>query len=291
MQAARSAWQTRPVQFLGEPIQLVQTARFLGVTLDTRLTWSAHVNHMRNTAAERLGMLGPLLKRRICLSVGNGVLLYKQLIRPMMDYAYPIWRSAARSHVRKLLVLQSKCLRIATNAPWYAGNRQIHEDLGIPFFAGQIRALTDSFDSKIADAWNPSVRQLGSHLCRPRANWNHLGNRGDLTSSRPAVAVPQETAKSAQRAVPGLLGCSDWGFPCISSVLRRMPGHNEKMWHGLPPHQRGLQPQWSPPSRRGLQPRRPELFWVQLPGKPSNQNPCMKDKLSDEVIPHYQQWT
>jgi hypothetical protein len=29
---------------------------------------------------------------------------------------------------------------------------------------------------------------------------------------------------------------------------------------------------------------------VQLPGKPSNQNPCMKDKLSDGVIPHYQQW-
>jgi 4-amino-4-deoxy-L-arabinose transferase-like glycosyltransferase len=58
------------------------------------------------------------------------VLLYKQLIRPMMDYAFLIWRSAACSHVRKLQVLQSKCLRIATNAPWYVGNWQIHEDFG-----------------------------------------------------------------------------------------------------------------------------------------------------------------
>ena len=69
----------------------------------------------------------------------------------MMDYACPAWRSAARSHVRRLQVLQSKCLRLATGAPWYVSNRQIHEDLGVPFFADHIRALTASFDSKLAD--------------------------------------------------------------------------------------------------------------------------------------------
>jgi hypothetical protein len=71
-------------------------------------------------------MLGTLINRRSCLSVGNGVLLYKQLISFVMDFACPIWRSAARSHIRKLLMLQSKCLRIATNAHWYVGNWQIH---------------------------------------------------------------------------------------------------------------------------------------------------------------------
>jgi hypothetical protein len=140
-------------------MQWVETARYLGVNLDTQLTWSAHVNQVGKKAAQRLGVLGPLLNRRSGLSVRNGVLLYKQLIRPMMDYACPIWRSSARSHIRMLEVLQSKCLHIATNAPWYVGNRQIHEDLGILFFADYIRALTESFDSKLADAWNPLVRQ------------------------------------------------------------------------------------------------------------------------------------
>jgi hypothetical protein len=125
---------------------------------------------VRKRAAQRLGMLGPLLNRRSGLSVRNGVLLYKQLIRPMMDFTCPICRSAARSHVKKLQVLQSKCLRIATNALWYVGNRQIHEDLGIPFFADHIRALTESFDSKLADAGSPLIRQLGRHLRRPRAD-------------------------------------------------------------------------------------------------------------------------
>jgi hypothetical protein len=106
-----------------------------------------------------MGMLGPVLNRKSDLSIRNGVLLYKQLIRPMMDYACPAWRSAARSYVRRLQVLQSKCLRLAT-----VSNRQIHEDLGVPLLADHIRALTESFDSKLADAGNPLVRQLGRYL-------------------------------------------------------------------------------------------------------------------------------
>jgi hypothetical protein len=170
VKAARRIQKPRNVQFLGEPIQWVETARYLGVTLDTQLTWSAHFNQVEKKAPQRLGVLGPLLNRRSGLSVRNGVLLYKQLIRPMMDYACSIWRSAARSHVRKLQVLQSKCLHIVTNAPWYVSNRQIHENLGIPFFADYIRAPTESFDSKLADAGNPLVRQLGRYLWRPRAD-------------------------------------------------------------------------------------------------------------------------
>ena len=76
-----------------------------GVTLDTRLTWSPHIDQVRKSAVQRMGMLRPLLNRKNDLSVRNGVLLYKQLIRPMVDYACPAWRSAARTHVRRLQVL------------------------------------------------------------------------------------------------------------------------------------------------------------------------------------------
>jgi hypothetical protein len=118
------------------------------VILDTRLTWSSHIDQVRKKAVQRMGVLGPHLHRRSGLSIRNGVLLYKQLVRPMMDYGCPVWRFAARSHVRKLQVIQSKCLRAATGAgaPWYISSRQIHEDLGVPFFADHIRSLTESFD-------------------------------------------------------------------------------------------------------------------------------------------------
>jgi hypothetical protein len=115
------------------------TAFYFGVTLDKRLTWSNHIDQVRKKALWRLGVLGPLLDRS-GLSIRNGVLLFRQLIRPMMHYSYPVWSFAARWHIRKLQVLQSKCLSIAAGASWYMSSRQIHEDLGVPFFADHIRA-------------------------------------------------------------------------------------------------------------------------------------------------------
>ena len=97
--------QPRPVTLLGEPIEWVDTTRYLLVTLDKGLTWSPHIDQVRKKTAQRMGMVGPLLNRKSDLFIRNGVLLYKQLIRPIMDYACPAWRSAARSHVRRLQVL------------------------------------------------------------------------------------------------------------------------------------------------------------------------------------------
>jgi hypothetical protein len=160
----RRAIKTADSLLFGEPNDWVDRTRYLGVTLDTRLTWSPHIDRVRKRTAQRMGMLGLLLNRKSDLSVRNGVLLYKQLIRLMMDYACPAWRSAARSHVRRLQVLQSKYFRLATGAPWYVSNRQIHEDVSVPLFAVHVRALTASFDSKLADAGNPLVKQLGIYL-------------------------------------------------------------------------------------------------------------------------------
>jgi len=131
-------------------------------------------------------MLCPFLNRKSELSIRKRVLLYKQVIRPMMDYAFPAWRSAARTHVRMLQVLQSKCNRLATGAPWYVSNRQIHEDLGIRLFADHIRALTESFDSTLADVENPyygnSADTYADRELTPSPDANAKGGRGQQAS-------------------------------------------------------------------------------------------------------------
>ena len=122
----------------------------------------------------------------------------------MMHYACPACRSAARSHVRRLQVLQSKCLRLATGAPWYVSNRQIHDDLGVPLFADHIRALTESFVSKLADLGDPLVRQLGRYLSWPRADhvaWRESqGRQGTAGQSRLSPAMTKSTKRIALSA-------------------------------------------------------------------------------------------
>ena len=61
---------------------IIGTIRYLGVTLNKRLTWSPRIEQVSRRTAQRMGLLGPLLNRRSDLSIRNGVLLYKQLIRP-----------------------------------------------------------------------------------------------------------------------------------------------------------------------------------------------------------------
>ena len=135
------------------------TARYLGVILDRGLTWKPRIDQVTRKASQRLSVLSPLLNRRSSLSIGNGVLLYKLLIRPMVDYACPVWRHVAPSHLKSLQVIQSKC---------YVSNLQLHADLGVPYLAEHIRSIAQSLYSTFPDAENPLVRQLGRYLAYSR---------------------------------------------------------------------------------------------------------------------------
>jgi hypothetical protein len=95
-------------------------------------------------------------------------MLYRQLIRPMMDYACSVWRHALDSHLMRLQHDQSKCLHIIAGASWYISNLQLHEDLEVPYIGEHIGNLEHSFDSKIAGAKNLLVWQLGRYLSYPR---------------------------------------------------------------------------------------------------------------------------
>jgi hypothetical protein len=130
-----------------------------------------------------------------------------------MDYACPAWRSAARTHVRRLEALQSKCLSLVTGAHLFVSNRQIHEDLGVRLFADQIRALTASFNSKLADVGNPLVRQLGRYADRgltPSPDAKAKSGGGQQASRGHRKTMTKSTNQSRSALISrALFGCPD----------------------------------------------------------------------------------
>lgn len=56
-----------PAQFLREPREWVEAARFVGVTLHKQLSWVAYINHLGIKAALRLGVLVPSLAEEAAL--------------------------------------------------------------------------------------------------------------------------------------------------------------------------------------------------------------------------------
>jgi hypothetical protein len=154
-----------------------------------------------------MGVLGTLLKRKSDLSVRNGILLNKHLNRLMMDYACPAWRSAARTRVRKLHVLQSTG---ATGAPWYVSIRQIHEDLGDRLFANHIRTPTASFESKLADVEN--LLELARYADRgltPSPYAKAKGGRGQKASRGHRPRWPSRLNESRS----DLISRAPFGYP------------------------------------------------------------------------------
>jgi hypothetical protein len=73
----------RPVLLFGEQIVWVDAARYLGAILDTRLTWWSDIDQVRKKAAQRMGVLGPLLHRRSGLYTERCSPL--QAVRPSHD--------------------------------------------------------------------------------------------------------------------------------------------------------------------------------------------------------------
>lgn len=153
------------------------------------------IDQVRKKADQRLGVLGPILDRRGGPSIRNRVLLYKQLIWPMMDL-FPIWRYGVCTHVRGPQVLQSKCLCIAAGAPRYGGNRQIQVDLGVSFSADHANALTESFNSKLAGVGNSLVRHLSRYLSIDPCHLKHSPCMTEV--SRPVEAAQKMIASLTQ---------------------------------------------------------------------------------------------
>ena len=72
--------ESRLVVLLGKPVSWVDSARHVGVTFDTQLVWSVHINLARKKVAQGLGLLTSVLRVWSALSIRNGISLCKQLI-------------------------------------------------------------------------------------------------------------------------------------------------------------------------------------------------------------------
>ncbi|GBN36236.1 RNA-directed DNA polymerase from mobile element jockey [Araneus ventricosus] len=133
--------------------------KYHGLILDNKLTFRQHTKYNSDKFWNKVHLIILLIGRRSCLSLRNKVLLFKQVLRPILTYAAQIWGFTAKSHRKKTQILQNKILRIMTNAPWFVRNEVIHDDLQIENIETHIKDLSRKFFNKIADHPNPLISE------------------------------------------------------------------------------------------------------------------------------------
>ena len=91
------------------PLQIVSTYKYLGITLDSTLTFNYHVNSAVHLIAYKTNLLAKI-KRFMTDKVALQV--YKSMILPYFDYWDAIYNTAGQEGLDKVQRLQNRCLKI-----------------------------------------------------------------------------------------------------------------------------------------------------------------------------------
>lgn len=129
-------------------IEWSSVVKYLGVLLDRRLTFNQHCTYVAEKALKAVKLFYSLLNRRSSLSTRNKTAFYKLCIRPIMTYAAPIIITAAKSHKKRLQVVQNKTIRMITNAPWWTRTHELHEETSIDMIDEYLQRLNDNFHAR-----------------------------------------------------------------------------------------------------------------------------------------------
>ena len=83
----------------GNEIDNVQLAKLVVVTISSDLTWNKHVENIDAKAWKRVYMLYQLKRAGICQH--DLVTIYVSVIRPVLEYACPVWHTNLNRHLIK----------------------------------------------------------------------------------------------------------------------------------------------------------------------------------------------
>jgi len=90
--------------------------KFLGVIFDRKLSWNEHINYIIDRCNKRINLLRALTGTDWGANKKTLIMLYRSLIRSIIDYGAIAYDSASESSKRRLDQIQSKALRICCGA-------------------------------------------------------------------------------------------------------------------------------------------------------------------------------
>ena len=141
-------------------IPYANTAKYLGITLDARLRWKAHVKKKREEIGLKYKKMYWLLGKHSNLSTYNKLLLYKQILKPIWTYGIQLWGCAKKTNIDIIQRFQNKVLRSIVNAPWYFRNSDLHRDLKIETVNQTIKRFARSHEQRLHHHVNVEAIQL-----------------------------------------------------------------------------------------------------------------------------------
>ena len=113
------------IEFEGHRIEEVPAFCFLGLTLDETMTWGPHIEGLQKKLSSLCGILRKVsaFLPRSCLES-----IYFSLVNSRLQYLVAIWGQATKQQLRRLQVIQNRCLKAILHKPFLYPTVQLYSD-------------------------------------------------------------------------------------------------------------------------------------------------------------------
>lgn len=110
------------VKFNNNLIKFSNRMKYLGINFSQDAQFNKHVQETIIKATTALSSISRIIKPTKSIQSRIKIIVYKQIIRPIITYGFPIWFNISSKQMEKLRTFERKCLRYCINFRRHPGN-------------------------------------------------------------------------------------------------------------------------------------------------------------------------
>jgi len=149
-----------PVLLDSKIIPRTDSAKYLGMHIDSRLNWTTHVKMKRQQMKDRMRSLYWLLGKNSQLDLSSKRLLYLSIVKPIWTYGCSLWGCASKSNIAVIERGQNIALRTIVQAYRFERNEDIRRDLQVPTVQEEINRYAAKHEAKLSNHPNTTALSL-----------------------------------------------------------------------------------------------------------------------------------
>lgn len=154
---------SRPLKLTNDTeIEYADAVRYLGVIIDKKLLFRKHTEKARMKASNAYRAIYGLMARSSRMKAKMKRHLYLAIIRPIMMYGAETWRTAAKTNIQPMQVLQSGCLKMAYRLGRRFPTTRLHQIANVPLISDHIQTLSANMRSRCALSNADIIRELAN---------------------------------------------------------------------------------------------------------------------------------
>ena len=109
-------------------IEKVESVKFLGVHIDSKLSWNNHLNYVGSKISKAIGIL---CKARKVFNRSTLLTMYYSFLYPYFIYGIEVWGSAAHCFISSVIKLQKRAVKIITSTNFRSPSQPLFNQLKI----------------------------------------------------------------------------------------------------------------------------------------------------------------